>query len=90
MTYGGAIMEIKHKIDVSDAINAIADKFRSNTNAQNEIEKDDIDFNEFRFRIKTIGGTDINIPGSAIGFIIGAICIKSIFSAINKLSDNKH
>lgn len=84
-------MEIKHKIDVSDAINAIADKFKSNTNPQDkESEKDDIDFNEFRFRIKTIGGTDINIPGSAIGFIIGAICIKSIFGAINKLSDNKH
>lgn len=83
-------MEIKHKLDISDAVDAIAEKFKSSTKDVTTVEeKDDIDYNEFRFRIKTLGGTDINIPGAAIGFVIGAICAKGIINVLSKMFSSK-
>jgi len=75
-------MVLKHEIDISKAVDDVTNKIKSIAGSD-EKEQDDLNYNEFRFRIKTAGGTDINIPGSFIGFMIGAIATKGIVSAIN-------
>lgn len=77
-------MTLKHEIDISKAVDDVTNKIKSIA-GNDEKEQDNLNYNEFRFRIKTVGGTDINIPGSFIGFVIGAIATKVIISAINVL-----
>lgn len=77
-------MTLKHEIDISKAVDDVTNKIKSIA-GNDEKEQDNLNYNEFRFRIKTVGGTDINIPGSFIGFMIGAIATKVIISAINVL-----
>ena len=77
-------MTLKHEIDISKAVDDVTNKIKSIA-GNDEKEQDNLNYNEFRFRIKTVGGTDINIPGSIIGFMIGAIATKVIISAINVL-----
>lgn len=77
-------MTLKHEIDISKAVDDVTNKIKSIA-GNDEKEQDNLNYNEFRFRIKTVGGTDINIPGSFIGFMIGAIATKVIISAINAL-----
>ena len=77
-------MTLKHEIDISKAVDDVTNKIKSIA-GNDEKEQDNLNYNEFRFRIKTVGGTDINIPGSFIGFMIGAIATKGIISAINAL-----
>ena len=77
-------MTLKHEIDISKAVDDVTNKIKSIA-GNDEKEQDNLNYNEFRFRIKTVGGTDINIPGSFIGFMIGAIATKGIISAINVL-----
>lgn len=78
-------MTLKHEIDISKAVDDVTNKIKSIAGSD-EKEQDNLNYNEFRFRIKTTGGTDINIPGSFIGFMIGAIATKGIISAINAFS----
>lgn len=78
-------MTLKHEIDISKAVDDVANKVKSSIAGNDEKEQDNLNYNEFRFRIKTVGGTDINIPGGFIGFMIGAIATKGIISAINAL-----
>ena len=83
---GGIKMTLKHEIDISKAVDDITNKVKSSiAGSSDEKEQDNLNYNEFRFRIKTVGGTDINIPGGFIGFMIGAIATKGIISAINAL-----
>ena len=77
-------MTLKHEIDISKAVDDVTNKIKSIA-GNDEKEQDNLNYNEFRFRIKTVGGTDINIPGGFIGFMIGAIATKVIISAINVL-----
>lgn len=77
-------MTLKHEIDISKAVDDVTNKIKSIA-GNDEKEQDNLNYNEFRFRIKTVGGTDINIPGGFIGFMIGAIATKGIISAINVL-----
>ena len=77
-------MTLKHEIDISKAVDDVTNKIKSIA-GNDEKEQDNLNYNEFRLRIKTVGGTDINIPGSFIGFMIGAIATKVIISAINVL-----
>ena len=77
-------MTLKHEIDISKAVDDVTNKIKSIA-GNDEKEQDNLNHNEFRFRIKTVGGTDINIPGGFIGFMIGAIATKGIISAINVL-----
>ena len=77
-------MTLKHEIDISKAVDDVTNKIKSIA-GNDEKEQDNLNYNEFRFRIKTVGGTDINIPGGFIGFMIGAIATKGIISAINAL-----
>ena len=86
-------MLIEHKIDVDEAIDKVKEAFPimkvlSATKQPEPVpEKDNINYKEFRFRIKTREGTDINIPSSFIGLIIGVVATKIVFTMIGKAID---
>lgn len=86
-------MEFKHKVDISDAVETIkkefpiANLFAANKNSEPVVQEDKINYKEFRFRIKTREGTDINIPSSFIGLIIGVVATKIVFGMIGKAID---
>ena len=47
-------MTLKHEIDISKAVDDVTNKIKSIA-GNDEKEQDNLNYNEFRFRIKTVG-----------------------------------
>ena len=85
-------MTVNHKVelDLKNAVSSIKELGNSPLPfvKKKEVEiKEDPDFDpkEFRFRIKTNAGTDINIPGSFIGALMGVIGVGVIATVVAKI-----
>lgn len=81
-------MTINHEINIDNAVNKLKETLGRQT-TDDKPKDDNIDYREFRCRIKTNSGTDINIPSGFVGFVMGVVCGTIIISSAIKYFKRK-